>query len=359
MKKIFAFPDPLEVVALSSIQIYSKPKRARPDDVLTGGTGGAAGRIARMLRRAPEVMVKITGGGKNAGQVYNHLTYIGRNGNVVLENEDGDRIQGKAAIKDELGGWAIDSMKGAGRYRQTYNIMLSMPKGTPAEKVLDAARQFARERFGSDRPYMLALHTDKSHPHVHICVRTEGIEPGDRLRIQKTDLQAYREHFAEKMTERGVEATATPRPLRGKTRKAQKAGVYRAAKEGRSTVIRSAIQQVENEKRTGGGSASQEQIQPWKARIEKRRAQLIEQYDTAIRQALAKGKVSLAAEIQSFKKALPPIKTQRDIIRERIQARQQERQALREEQQKKPQQIHAPQQPPQPQPQPQEKEMER
>ena len=49
------------------------------------------------------------------------------------------------------------------------------------------------------------------------------------------------------------------------------------------------------------------------------------------------------------------IRTQRDIIRERIQARQQERQALREEQQKKPQQIHAPQQPPQPQ----EKEMER
>lgn len=353
MTKIFAFPDPLEVVVLSSIQIYSKPKRSRPDDILTGGTVGATGRIARMLRRAPEVMVKITGGGKNAGQVYSHLTYIGRNGNVVLENEDGDRIQGKAAIKDELAGWAIDSMKGAGRYRQTYNIMLSMPKGTPAEKVLDAARQFARERFGSDRPYMLALHTDKSHPHVHICVRTEGIEPGDRLRIQKTDLQAYREHFAEKMTERGVEATATPRPLRGKTRKAQKAGVYRAAKEGRSTVILSAIQQVENEKRTG---ASQEQIQPpspWKARIEKRRAQLTEQYDTAIRQALAKGKVSLAAEIQSFKKALPPIKTQQDIIRERIEARQQERQAQREEQQKKTQQIHTPQ------PQPQEKEMER
>lgn len=258
-------------------------------------------------------MVKITGGGKTAGQVFRHLTYIGRNGKVVIENEDGDSIQAPDGVKDELDGWGIDTMTGAGRYRQTHNVMLSMPKGTPPEKVLKAAREFAQERFGGKRPYMLALHTDKEHPHVHICVRMEGYEPGQRLYIRKPDLQAFREHFAQKLTERGIEATATPRDWRGVTRKGQKTGVYRAAKAGRSTVIKAAIKEVFDEIKTGKKSP-----EPWKVYIEERRNTIVEKYKSMIAEAESKGKLGVAAEMRRFLDALPAIETQKDIIRQSV-----------------------------------------
>lgn len=325
MSELFKFPRPLEVPRLSSITIFTKGKRARIDNSLSGslsgGTIGGATRFLLMVRRAPEVMVKITGGGKTAGQVLQHLTYIGRNGKVVVENEEGDTFQAPDEVKGEMAGWSIDTMQGAGRYRQTHNIMLSMPKGTPAEMVLEAARKFAQERFRGERPYMLALHTDKAHPHVHICVRMEGYEPGQRLFIRKPDLQVYREHFAQKMIERGIEATATPRNWRGVTRKGQKPGVYRAAKAGRSTVIKAAIKEAVDEIKTGKKSP-----EPWKARIEERRNAIVEQYKGMIAEAESKGKFGVAAEMRRFLEALPPIRTQKDIIRQGVSEKMQKQQ---------------------------------
>lgn len=313
MSELFKFPRPLEVPRLSSITIFTKGKKARIDSSLSGGALGSTVRFYSMVRRAPEVMVKITGGGKTAGQVFQHLTYIGRNGKVVIENEEGDTLQAPEEVRDELAGWGIDTMKGAGRYRQTHNVMLSMPKGTPPEKVLEAARKFAQERFGGERPYMLALHTDKAHPHVHICVRMEGYEPGQRLFIRKPDLQAYREQFAQKMTERGIEATATPRDWRGITRKGQKPGVYRAAKAGRSTVIKAAIKEAVDEIKTG-----KKPLEPWKTHIEERRNAIVEQYKGMIAEAEGKGKFGVAEEMRRFLEALPPIRTQKDIIRQSV-----------------------------------------
>lgn len=313
MSELFKVPKPLEIPRLSSITIFTKGKIARTDNSLSGGTIGGATRFLLMVRRAPEVMVKVTGGGKTTGQVFQHLTYIGRNGKIAIENEEGDTLQASAEVKDELAGWGIDTMKGAGRYRQTHNIMLSMPKGTPPQKVLEAARKFAQERFGGERPYMLALHTDKAHPHVHICVRMEGYEPGQRLFIRKPDLQAYREQFAQKMTERGVEATATPRDWRGVTRKGQKQGVYRATKAGRSTVMKAAIKETVDEI-----SAGKKTPEPWKVRIEERRQTIVEQYKGMIAEAESKEKFGVATEMRRFLEALPPIETQRDIIRQRV-----------------------------------------
>lgn len=313
MSELFKVPKPLEVPRLSSITIFTKGKKARVDNAFSGGSVGSVTRFYQMIRSAPEVMVKITGGGKTAGAVYRHLTYIGRNGKVVIENEEGDTLQAPEDVQNELAGWGIDTMKGAGRYRQTHNIMLSMPKGTPPEKVLEAARKFSQERYGGERPYMLALHTDKAHPHVHICVRMEGYEPGQRLFIRKPDLQAYREHFAQKMIERGIGATATPRDWRGVSRKSQKTGVYRAAKAGRSTVIKAAINEAVDEIKTG-----KKALEPWKARIEERRNAIVEQYKGIIAEAERKGKFGVAAEMRHFLDALPPIRTQKDVIRQSL-----------------------------------------
>ena len=50
--------------------------------------------------------------------------------------------------------------------RQAFNIVLSMPAGTPPEKVLKAVKKFAREEFAHQHRYAMALHVehkDKRH----------------------------------------------------------------------------------------------------------------------------------------------------------------------------------------------------
>ena len=69
---------------------------------------------------------------------------------------------------------------GAGKPRTralklVHHVVLSMPAPTPPEKVLAAARKFAREQFGAERRYAMVLHTDQRHPHVHLVVQAEGL----------------------------------------------------------------------------------------------------------------------------------------------------------------------------------------
>jgi hypothetical protein len=84
-----------------------------------------------------------------------------------------------------------------------------MPRPTPSDKVLAAARQFARQKFAQHR-YALVLHTHQQHPHVHLVVKAEN-ELGRRLNIDKQLLRDWCEDFAQLMREQGIAANATPR----------------------------------------------------------------------------------------------------------------------------------------------------
>ena len=66
--------------------------------------------------------------------------------------------------------------------------MLSMPTGTPPDKVLAAVRNFAREQFWGQHRYAFALHTDEDHPHVHLVLKAVS-EQGVRLNIRKATLR--------------------------------------------------------------------------------------------------------------------------------------------------------------------------
>jgi type IV secretory pathway VirD2 relaxase len=92
-----------------------------------------------------------------------------------------------------------------------------MPSPTPADKVLAAARKFAREKFALQHRYAMVLHTDQQHPHVHVVVKAES-EEGRRLHIDKAMLRAWRDDFARLMREQGVAANATPRVIRGRNK---------------------------------------------------------------------------------------------------------------------------------------------
>ena len=109
--------------------------------------------------------------------------------------------------------------------------MLSMPRGTDPQAVLFAAREFAKIEF-ADHRYVMVLHVDQAHPHVHLTVKAES-KHGKRLNPRKADLHRWREVFAEQLQERGIDAEATRQVLRERYRKRDDLWQVKAREEGR------------------------------------------------------------------------------------------------------------------------------
>lgn len=192
------------------------------------GAQGVRKQLGTIVKRTPQVLVRISGGGKNIRHIKAHLDYISRRGQIPLEDQNGDRLSGNDevdALRDEwqFGGFPIPEEGGP---RQAFNIVLSMPAGTSELAVLRAARDFAAAEFNNFQ-YAMALHTidtdpdpqPSPNPHVHLCVKATGFD-GTRLNPRKGDLQRWREGFADCLREHGVEAAATRRlhrlqPFRG------------------------------------------------------------------------------------------------------------------------------------------------
>ncbi len=173
---------------------------------------------AIVVRRAPQVMVKVTGGGRGMRAIAAHFRYISKDGRLDIENEQRETMRGEDAVQEladewRYGGSLIDEV---GYRREAFNIMLSMPRGTDPLIVQKAAREFARTEL-ADHKYVMVLHDHQANPHVHISVRTESIR-GRRLNPRKTDLHRWRETFAEELRSYGVAAEATRQAARGQNR---------------------------------------------------------------------------------------------------------------------------------------------
>jgi hypothetical protein len=178
-------------------------------------------------------MVKVTGGGRGMRAIAAHLRYITRNGTLEIEDDRGVVERGKDTLLDierqwQFGGARIDDV---GNRREAFNVMLSMPRGTDPQTVLFAAREFAKIEF-ADHRYVMVLHDDQAHPHVHLAVKAES-RHGQRLNPRKADLYRWRETFAERLRERGIDAEATRQVTRGPYRKREPLWQVKAIEEGR------------------------------------------------------------------------------------------------------------------------------
>jgi hypothetical protein len=221
---------------------YRKPKR-----------GSGLKNITSAAAKKPEVMVKITSGSKSGKSLQNHLDYIGRNGKVSLETNDGQVLNGKSQAKTIRERWVNqDLIDNKGQHRQTLNLVLSMPAKTDPEKIQDAARQFAAHVF-AEHEYVMALHTDTQHPHVHLSVTMQNVR-GERMNPRKNDLFEWRVIFAEKMREQGIECAATRRAHRGRYQKGQNSTIENIVKRGGHSYVAHArkkelIEAIKNNKR--------------------------------------------------------------------------------------------------------------
>lgn len=203
----------------------------------------ARARLARIASRAPEAMVKLTGRSRGGpAHLKAHLDYITRNGRLQAETQDGEKISDRARLRALHDDWLLaNAAESRGRSTpnatQSVAIILSMPPGTPPDRVEAAARTWARETFAGKHDWIMARHDDTSHPHVHVTVRAVGHD-GRRLAPGPADLQLWRERFARELRRLGVEAEATPRQARGVVRKAPQPAVQRSEQRGQEPRVR-------------------------------------------------------------------------------------------------------------------------
>ena len=176
-------------------------------------------KLQAIVRRAPQVVVKLVRAPKGMKGISNNLTYISRDGQLEIEDQDGQVIHGKEAVADLKAEWRDGGMPIAAdsSMRDAFHLVLSMPTRTDPLAVQRAARDFATREF-SGFQYAMVLHTFETdpdptpspHPHVHLTVKAAGLD-GMRLNPRKADLQRWREGFAEALREHGIEATTTSR----------------------------------------------------------------------------------------------------------------------------------------------------
>ena len=274
------------------------------------------------MGRTPEVMVKVTGGGRRVGAVAAHLSYISQHGKLDLETDDGQHVF-REGQKELLRSWHLELTRG--QYRQprgesvaaagvklVHNVTLSMPAPTPPAAVLAAAKAFAREKFGSKHRYAMALHTHQRHPHVHLVVKAEGID-GRRLHIDKAMLREWRQDFARMMREQGIAANATPRSVRGQTKRAAKDVFYRTQRRGHSYALREKLDGIVRELR-----APTPITDPARARLLETRRAVVEGWNAVASKLEAQGEIVLGGHVRYFAMHLPPVLTDRERLAEQI-----------------------------------------
>jgi hypothetical protein len=282
-------------------------------------TAGQIEQIRRTVQRTPEAVVKVTGGGRNVGAVAAHIAYISHHGEIELETDDGQRVS-KAGPKEPLNDWHLELS--AGQYRPAprsaknsvagiklvHNIVLSMPAPTPPDKVLAAAKTFAREKFGLKYRYAMALHTHQRHPHVHLVVKAESLD-APRLHIDKAMLREWRQDFARMMRDQGIAANATPRVVRGHSKGAERDCHYRTRRRGTSYALRAKIERTATEL-----AKSSPFRDPARAKLIETRRVVTAGWLRAAALLDQQGESTLAGEVRQFAKCLPPVLTDREQI---------------------------------------------
>lgn len=288
------------------------------------GSGGFSGAqielIRRTVGRTAEVMVKVTGGGKKVGAVAAHFSYISQKGELEIETDHGERVV-RNDQKALLRGWHLELTPGQYRgargkrafarpVKLVHNIVLSMPAPTPPEKVLAAAKVFAREKFGAKHRYAMVLHTHQQHPHVHVVVKAEREDGGGRLHIDKAMLREWRQDFARMMRDQGIAANATSRAVRGQTKRALRDAHYRAKGRGRSSyAIRREVESIAQEL-----SKSSTIRDPAHAQLAETRKAVVTAWMNVAATLDAQEEIILAGDVRWFAKNLPLVVTDRERL---------------------------------------------
>ncbi len=270
-------------------------------------------RAARGVRQA---VVKVTSYSRGADSCRRHWTYISRKGTLPLETEAGELLTSREAQRAALDSWPLDKRANA---RDQVNVVVSAPPGAPAEAVRKAARAFAQEAFKGQR-YVFVLHEDKGHPHVHFAVALKGRTK--KLDPRKQDLHRWREQWAEKAREQGIEMACSPRAARGVGRRGQKLPIYHLQRKGITpNVTKLAVKDaLETDHDTPWEQFCRARNGAERRAYKQAAADLRAAAQTSTPEARAKLEAA-AVDLEKFSAGMPFAKTRRQQLREVMAAR--------------------------------------
>ncbi|MGH8250079.1 MAG: relaxase/mobilization nuclease domain-containing protein [Steroidobacteraceae bacterium] len=306
----------LDIVSYGSAALHENGGRLTPEQVE---------HLRRTVQRVPEVMVKVllraSHDLKAAGK---HLDYISRHGKLALEADDGEPLEGRNG-NALLEAWELDiddvrrqaglaAVSGRKPPKLIHKLMFSMPAGTPANKVLSAVRNFAREQFWGQHRYAIVLHTDEDHPHVHLVLKAMS-EQGVRLNIKKATLRHWRSEFARNLRHLGVPANATERAVRGESRKAKKDGISRATLRGDSTYMRAQAEAVASDLPEGVS-----RVEAGKRTLTVTRHDVLRGWLAVANLLATNAHNELANCVRRFVDNMPPARTEREWVADQLRA---------------------------------------
>ena len=310
----------LEADPLFNLWSYARPGSSRRDHLSPEETE----QISLTVRRAPEVMVKVlTRGGQDLKSIQRHLSYLNRGGDLEIETDDGERLKGEGVESDLVSNWDLELEEDRRRSKlgpredrappkMAHKLLFSMPPGTPPRKLLEAVRNLAREEFALQHRYVMVLHTDEPHPHVHMLLKATS-EQGRRLNIRKATLRQWRSAFAQHLRSLGVPANATQRYVRGQTSPRKPDAIYRANLRGESKHMRERAEVVARDRSRGIA-----QVEPGKAKLLETR-NIVRRAWWTISEILIRDKQpDLAAQVTRFAEQMPPPRTEREWLAGRL-----------------------------------------
>lgn len=176
------------------------------------------------------VFKKIASGGTHTRhQMRRQMDYINTKAQYTFGFSDAltdDRRQSEASLEAIADSWEA-SWQGTPKNGHTSHLLISFPPDTAPRDAAAIAEEMCERAFGSEKEfaddrweYIAALHTDRSHPHVHVLVNNRGVENGSWFYLSnKLDApftyQGFRNLMVSVAQDYGVHLEATTRYERG------------------------------------------------------------------------------------------------------------------------------------------------
>ncbi|MCF3974998.1 relaxase/mobilization nuclease domain-containing protein [Paracoccus salsus] len=137
-----------------------------------------------------------------------------------------DRRQPEASLEAMADAWE-QGWSGTPKNGHSSHLLISFPPDTAPRDAAAIAEEMCERAFGGEKEfaddrweYVAALHTDRTHPHVHVLVNNRGVENGSWFYLSnKLDspftYQGFRNLMVSVAQEYGVHLEATTRYERG------------------------------------------------------------------------------------------------------------------------------------------------
>lgn len=312
-----------------SLALLDEERRGRRSaqgrDISVGGRAwkGHLGDRILVARKLPQAVLKISSHNTGKDRVRARLRYISRQGTLSLETDEGVMLDSLDEVDGLVDNWAVDFPERKNS-RDAMSLVISLPAGTDEKAARDAAREFLAETFGENYEYVFAAHDDTGNFHIHVVVKSRGRD-GKPMRPTRRDPQLWRQAYAEKAREHGIELDASPRFARGEGRRTPPAPIFEMRRRREiprvdNAAAKEAVRRAMNPKDRASRSESAIRKINQRERIifATQALEVVKQAKTLKSDGQRLAALEIASELASFAEGMPVPRSQMDRMKSSI-----------------------------------------